>query len=686
MNLQTPITQLNKVGDVLSSRLKRLGIFCVQDLLYYFPFRYEDFSELAKIADLVEGKQVTVQAKIELIMTRRSPRKRTVLTEAMVSDESGQLRIIWFGQPFIAQNLHVGDEIYFSGKVTRDRLGLQMISPEYEKVKIETAHTARIVPLYPLTEGITHKQMRYWLRQVIHLAETIEDWLPLEILKKASLPGLGKAMRGIHFPENEEDLKISTARLKFDELYILQLRAEMMRQLLARSVAPRIKFVTEPIKKFVADLPFTLTNDQKVAAWEIFKDLERATPMNRLLEGDVGSGKTVVAALAMYLAIENGYQCALMAPTEILATQHYATITKLLDKKITSIGLLTGSTKPKEKITIGARLEAGEISIIIGTHALLSESVQFKNLGLVIVDEQHRFGVDQRRKMRAHNNDDTAPHFLSMTATPIPRSFALTLFGDLDVSIIKQMPVGRKPIKTRVVAPHNREKAYAFIREEIKKGRQCFVICPLIQEDTTSVPTQSKLLRGEQKTVLKEYEHLSKEIFPNLRVGFLHGKMKAKEKNTTMQKFANGETDILVATSVVEVGVNIPNASVMMIEGAERFGLAQLHQFRGRVGRAEHQSYCFLFTDNDTQKVTERLALFEKTLDGFALAEYDLETRGPGEVYGTAQSGMMNLRLATMRDIGLIKLARELARGTNFTKFLQLKEKVKEWEERTHLE
>lgn len=674
MDIHSPISSLNRVGNASVARLKRLGIFTIRDLLYYFPFRYEDFSEIAKIADLVEGKQVTIRAKIEIIAARRSPRKRKLLTEAMVSDETGQLRIIWFGQPYIAKNFQAGDEVYFSGKVTRDMLGFQMISPGYEKVKTETAHTARIVPLYPLTAGLTHKQIRYYMSQVIHLADEIEDWLPQEIVTKASLPALGKALRGIHFPENDEDLKTSTARLKFDELYILQLRAEMIRQSLARTEAPKILFAADPIKKLVTDLPFILTNDQKVAAWEIFQDLERQTPMNRLLEGDVGSGKTVVAALAMYLAAQNGYQTALMAPTEILATQHYTTISQLLDKKCGPIGLLTGSTKPKAKANLIARLSAGEISIVIGTHALLSEGVHFKNLGLVIVDEQHRFGVDQRRKIRAQNNNQTSPHFLSMTATPIPRSFALTLFGDLDVSIIKQMPAGRKPIKTRVVAPHVRPKAYQFIRDEVKKGRQIFVICPLI--DSTD----------DKKTVLSEYERLHTEIFPELRVGYLHGKMKSPEKEVTMQQFAAGETDILVATSVVEVGVNIPNASVMMIEGAEAFGLAQLHQFRGRVGRSHHQSYCFLFTDSDSAKVAERLALFEKTTDGFALAEYDLDARGPGEVYGTMQSGLMNLRLATMRDVGLIKLARELSRGIDFKKYPELAQKVTEWEGTIHLE
>ncbi len=687
VKLTTPVTSLNRVGTALGNRLKRLGIICVRDLLYHFPFRYEDFSHVVRIADLVEGVSVTIKAKIEIIVARRSPRKRTLLTEAMVSDGTGQLRIVWFGQPYIATVLQTGDEIYFSGKVTRDMLGLQLVSPSYEKVKTgsATAHTARIVPLYPLTEGITHKQVRFLMSQVIDAAQEIHDWIPLKIVQQAHLQPLSKALRAIHFPENQEQITIGTARLKFDELFILQLRAEMIRQELAREHAPKIKFVAEPIKKFVARLPFDLTHDQKTAAWEIFQDMEREEPMNRLLEGDVGSGKTVVAAMAAYQAVQAGYQVAIMAPTEILARQHFETIGALLSRYNSTVDVLLGSLSAKEKTLANARLATGKTAVVIGTHALLTSTVQFKNLGLVIVDEQHRFGVQQRHVLREKSGMSRVPHFLSMTATPIPRSFALTLFGDLDISIIQQMPAGRLPIKTRLVAPHHRTKAYEFIREEITKGRQVFVICPLIDDQGADNKKQITN-NNEMKTVLKEYEHLSKEIFPDVCVGFLHGKIKSKEKDEIMQEFLAGKIDILVATSVVEVGVNIPNASVMMIEGAERFGLAQLHQFRGRVGRSVHQSYCFLFTDSDSQKSNERLALFEKTIDGFTLAEYDLNTRGPGEVYGTSQSGLMHLRLATMRDVGIIKLARELARGVDFNQYPMLREKVKEWENTVHLE
>lgn len=735
MDSQSPIQTLNRVGSALAARLKRLGIDTARNLLFYFPFRYEDYSQVTKINQLADGAQATIRARIEAIAARRSPRKRKLLTEAVVSDDTGQLRIIWFGQPFIAKTLKAGDEVYFSGRATRDMLGPQLVSPGYEKITppapslerlgtgsnrggLGTTHTARIVPMYPLTEGLTHKQIRYLLKQVIHLADEIDDWLPPEILKKAQLPPLKKALRGIHFPESEEELKTSTTRLKFDELYILQLRAEMIRQSLARQTAPAILFDAEPIKKFVSELPFALTKDQKVTAWEIFQDMAKSEPMNRLLEGDVGSGKTVVATMAMYQAALRGFQSAIMAPTEILASQHFETMSRLLEPFGVPVALITSNkqqsvipnppsprggeesfsdklrrdsspSKTQVRNDVLTSIANGDVPIIIGTHALLTEDVRFKNLGLVIVDEQHRFGVEQRRIIREKSDSTLIPHFLSMTATPIPRSFALTLYGDLDISMIKQMPVGRKIIKTKVVVPHLREKAYGFIREQVKQGRQVFVICPLIDQKTDNNPATAGQITnniGDKKSVMKEYEHLSKEIFTDLNVGFLHGKMKPKEKDAVMKKFADGEINILVSTSVVEVGVNIPNASVMMIEGAERFGLAQLHQFRGRVGRSEHQSYCFLFTESDSRRVAERLVLFEKTTDGFALAEYDLQTRGPGEVYGTAQSGLMNLRLATMKDVGIIRLARDLAKGMDFARFPGLKEKVREWEESVHLE
>lgn len=740
MNLQTPLVEINHISKSLSAKLKKLGLLTIQDLLFFLPFRYEDYSQVREIDSLSAGEQVSIRGRVEVIRSRRSWKSKRLVTEAVIADDSGQIPVIWFGQTFITKILNQGSVVYLSGKVTDSKIGLQMVNPSYEKEsaqkargEVELTHTARIVPMYHLTSGITQKQIRFLVSQVIYLVEEIKEWIPDNILEKADLVPLFEAVRGIHFPEDDVDLKQSLRRLKFGELYILQLRAEMVRQTLQRFSAERIIFKEKEIKNFVDSLPFHLTQAQRVASWEILRDMEKDEPMNRLLEGDVGSGKTVVAAMALYNTVLSGYQAVLMAPTEILGNQHYESLNNLLGDKL-RIALLTRSQfsisnfqfPNKSKISndkiskqqVIKAIKNGEVDIIIGTHALLSEKVEFNKLGLVIVDEQHRFGVEQRHRLTQKTQTDVedinrvdskksvpslhkSVHYLSMTATPIPRSFALTLYGDLDLSIINEMPADRKIIKTRLVEPYNRNKAYDFIRNQVKEGRQVFVICPLISEKSIKSESQKsgenylEILNypdndftnfNEKKTVMSEYEKLSKQIFPDLSVGYLHGKMKAREKEEVMNKFAKGELNILVSTSVVEVGVNIPNASVMMIEGAERFGLAQLHQFRGRVGRSNHQSFCFLFTDTDNEKALERLHFFEANYDGFKVAEYDLETRGPGEVYGTTQSGVLSLRLATMKDIDLIKLSRDLAKGTDFEKNKMLKNKVKEWEKGVHLE
>ncbi|PIR78710.1 MAG: hypothetical protein COU28_00125 [Candidatus Magasanikbacteria bacterium CG10_big_fil_rev_8_21_14_0_10_36_16] len=877
MSLKTKVTKLNRIGKTLEKRLSTLGIETVGDLLFYFPFRYEDYSEILNISNLQAGQEVTIKAKIELINSKRSYRSKKIITEALISDDTERLRVVWFGQPFIAKTLHVGDEMFFSGKIKSDMFGLQMTGPSFEKVKKETMHTARIVPIYSLTAGVTQKQIRFLVSQVIHQIDEIEEWLPDDVRDVADVMELKEAIRAIHFPENQDEINHAEKRLKFDELFILQLRAEMLRQSIKVSKAPKIKFGEKSIQDFVLSLPFELTKDQKVASWEIIQDLEKGVPMNRLLEGDVGSGKTVVAAMATLDTVLNNYQVAIMAPTEILAKQHYESFTSLLSGHDIKICLLTrsmrfinkdkeinrdkiemdGDNKEKDILSLkqlSDKIMNGEVNVIIGTHALLSDKIKFKDLALVIVDEQHRFGVEQRASLirgqtqteadscgnndvdvgdkvellyedltyrirkclfavrknlglghkeilyqnaleaefkkeklvfekektmsvmydgkkigvyrpdfvvedkiiielkalkfigknektqvwtylkgsnyklallanfspsdveierivydEARENKKSAlsqrksalvPHFLSMTATPIPRSFALTIYGDLDLSIIKQMPKDRKVIKTRFVDDHNRQKAYDFIREQVKQGRQVFVICPLIEQkekDENEIEIINYNFTGsqEKKSVLVEFEKLSKQIFPDLKVDYLHGKMPAqggsasggkRSKDSVMNDFKDGKIDILVSTSVVEVGVNIPNASVMMIEGAENFGLAQLHQFRGRVGRSSYQSYCFLFTTKSSVKSKERLEFFEKTSDGFALAEYDLEVRGPGAVYGVAQSGMMNLKIATMQDKEIIKLARDVARGMDFQKYPSLKKKVGEWEKSVHLE
>jgi len=731
MNLNTPIEELNKVGKSTASRLRRLGLNTVRDLLYYFPFRYEDFRRIVPIKELQDGEAITVKAKLELISNKRGWKSRKMITEALVSDDTGSLRVVWFNQPFVIKLLHPGETIFLSGVIKTDMLGAQMISPVYEKVdKVASTHTARLVPIYPLTNGLTQKQIRFLISQIINLADQFKEWLPEEILEKFDLVPLSSSLHGIHFSEDEKDLKSSLDRLKFDELFVLQLKAARARLHKESIKAPKLVFPEAQIKDFVSSLPFNLTKTQKVSAWEILQDLDRETPMNRLLSGDVGSGKTVVAAMAMYSTVLNGYQAVLLAPTEILARQHFDSLVKLFGDKL-KIGLISKNFRElnyesgiknhiKMNKSNNSLFVIHNSNIIVGTHALLSEKIEFSakdgsalggtNLGFVVVDEQHRFGVGQRKEIK---NKGLGVHFLSMTATPIPRSLALTLYGDLDVSIINELPVGRKPIMTRLVEPHNRQKAYEFIHRQVKQGRQVFVVCPLIDEGKRSEEkgtsenvelnknnNYSLLLTPyslDKKSVMSEYEKLSKEIFPDLRVGYLHGKLPAQggsaaggkiSKESVMKAFKDGEIDILVSTSVVEVGVDVPNASVMMIEGSERFGLAQLHQFRGRVGRSIHQSYCFLFIGVESARAMDRLKYFEKNLDGFKLAEKDLEMRGPGEAYGVEQSGMANLRLAKLTDREIIKKAREAAQlvAPDLEKYPRLLEKFKEWEENVHLE
>ncbi len=739
MDLTTPISELNRVGKTSAKRLEYLGVKNVEDLLYYFPFRYEDYRKIVPITQLRAGELVTVCGQVELIANKRSFRSRQTITEALVSDKSGSVRVVWFNQPYIVKNIHPGDVVYLSGKVKTDMLGPQLAGPIYEKFsKEKTTHTARLVPIYPTTYGLTQKQIRFLISQVIELADKTKEWLPADILEQADLAPFAGALRGIHFPADDNDLKLSTDRLKFDELFLTQLKAELARQEKATLQAPAILFKEDKIKEFVASLPFTLTKPQKVSAWEILQDIAKTQPMNRLVSGDVGSGKTVVAAMVIYDVFLNGFQAVVMAPTEILAQQHYDSLVKLFKGLNVTVGLLTGSRVqccgchceqseaiPKyrgndngiataasgglamTKKTVIGQINNGKINVIVGTHALLSENVSFHKLGLVVVDEQHRFGVEQRKLIkqktimgcpdfdRSQNTrmldfaSAKSAHFLSMTATPIPRSLALMIYGDLDVSVINEMPLGRKKIVTKIVESAKRDRAYQFIREQVKLGRQVFVICPLIEaenEDVSSIKYQ--VLSGEKKSVMAEYEKLSKHIFSDLRVGYLHGKLKSADKEVTMSNFKSGKIDLLVTTSVIEVGVDIPNASVMMIEGAESFGLAQLHQFRGRVGRSVHQSYCLLFTNSNSTKAKERLNYFEQTNDGFKLAEKDLGMRGPGEVYGTEQSGEMNLRLAKLTDRELIKKAREAAKTVvlKLERYPEVLSRVKDWENRVHLE
>ncbi len=687
ISLNSSIKSINRVGESTAKRLLKLDIETVQDLLMWFPFRYEDYSQVTLIKDLQANTNANVVGTVELIQNKKSPRKRMNITEALISDESEQIKIIWFNQPFIIKSIKTGDKISLAGKVEADYSGLVMISPMHEKLfNGKAIHTQGLIPNYHLTANITQKQIRFIIQQIINQADNVIDWLPSEIQKKLDLTSLAEAIRKIHSPKTIKDIEIAKKRLAFNELFLLQIRAQIARLEKQKSQAISAPFLKSDTKDFVDSLPFTLTDAQKKSAWQIINDLENNHPMTRLLEGDVGSGKTVVAALAMLNVALNKKlkaQSVLMAPTEILASQHFESIKNLYKNLDINIALLTRSERKlflakknkqselsKKKIT--SAINEGQADVIIGTHALVQDTIEFKNLALAIVDEQHRFGVEQRKTLTKKSGDqNTIPHLLSMTATPIPRSLALALFGDLDISIINEMPKDRKKIETRIVAENNRFQAYNFVKEQIKSGRQVFVVCPLIDmSDKLGV-----------KSVKQEFKKLDTEVFPNIEVAMLHGRMRAKEKDKIMQDFIDNKTKILVSTSVIEVGVDIPNASIMIIEDADRFGLAQLHQFRGRVGRDAHQSHCLLFTESNNPQTITRLNALVNSNDGFALAQMDLKLRGPGEVFGTAQKGFPDLKVATLFDHVLIKQAQTeakelLEKNPNLDKYPKLQKKV----------
>ncbi len=680
MSASTPLSQLHGVGPSIMKRLKVLGITTTHDLMWHFPRQYEDRSLMTDIIDVEPDSKVTIHGTIEKIQSRQSWKRRINLTEATVTDTTGSIKAIWFNQPYVANTLKKGDTVQLSGQVKKTKYGTSLQSPVYEKVfeEKDTTHTGRIVPKYSLTKGVTQKQLRYFMKQALEIELPVEDYVPEEILQEYELFPLADALQHIHFPTSEQDFLQAKQRCDFDSLYIIQLYAQLLRQELQSQQASSIEFQERAIKHFVDELPFTLTNAQKKASWAILQDVEKQTPMNRLLIGDVGSGKTIVAAIAMLNAVLNGAQAALMAPTEILAKQHYQTLQEVFDTKNITIELLTGSTKngPKQQ-----QLEGCASDIVVGTHALIQESVTFNNLGLAIVDEQHRFGVEQRKALKYQSGDEkTAPHLLSMTATPIPRTLALALYGDLDLSIIDELPTGRKPVTTNLVPPNKREDAYGFIREHLDRGEQCFVVCPLIDPSDTL----------EVKAVTTEYEHLCNEVFPEYQLEILHGKIQPQEKDDIMQRMRNKEIDILVSTSVIEVGVDIPNATIIVIEGADRFGLAQLHQFRGRVGRSDTQSYCLLFSESDNEQTIKRLQVLTNTYDGFKLAEQDLQLRGAGEFFGKNQTGFSPLAMLAYQQPQLLNSARSAAKQTLAKDYISstplLKKKITEFTKSIHLE
>ncbi len=653
--LEADLTVLQGVGPRHAQTLGKLGLHTLGDMLYYFPRRYEDYSQLKPIKSLWYGEQVTVIGMVDSVHTRPIKGGKQQLVEAVLSDGTGALRLSWFNQPWIANRLKGGAAISVSGRIEQYLGRLVMNNPDWEPVETENLHTNRIVPIYSLTEKVTQKWLRNLMNQVVtHWAPRVTDHLPEGLRASADLLELGDALLQAHFPDSQEILKSARERLAFDEIFFLQVGV-LQQKREWQSVTARIFDVPDEwIEARVAGLPFELTGAQSRALSDLLVDLGSGRPMNRLLQGDVGSGKTVVAVLAAAIVTHAGAQAAVMAPTSILAEQHFQTFSQLLSGEggllpEEAVRLLIGDTPQAEKEAIRAGLEDGSVKVVVGTHALLEDPVQFHDLQLAVIDEQHRFGVEQRAALRTKGS---TPHLLVMTATPIPRSLALTLYGDLDLSVMDEMPAGRQPVATHVLLPKERERAYSLIRSQIKAGAQAFIIYPLIEESENI----------DARAAVDDYETLSTEIFPELELGLLHGRLRADEKDEVMRKFRDRQYHILVSTTVVEVGVDVPNASVMMIEGANRFGLAQLHQLRGRVGRGSDQSYCLLIPDHEDAAENERLQAMTESGDGFVLAERDLQQRGPGEFLGTRQSGYTSgLQMASLTDLAMIEKARSHA-------------------------
>ncbi len=724
IQLKTDLSAIPGVGPKFITKLQKLGIRTVRDLLWHFPFRYEDYSKIVPIGELAVDQSVTIQGMINQITTRRTWKKNLFITEAIIVDETGGIKAVWFNQPYVTNILKHGHYYNFAGKVTKSNREIYLASPSYEPIdsirKGEAKHTAGLIPIYPETRGLTSKGLRFLIKPILKTLEHVEEFLPEEILKENKLPSLHVAIKRMHFPLQAADAVGAKKRFAFENLFLLQLNNLEAKMRIAKEPALKMEFPQEELSRMIQQLPFRLTGSQKTSLEEIAADLAGKKPMNRLLQGDVGSGKTVIAAVAALISAKNNAQTAFMAPTEVLASQHYRTITKTFPWFDGGVALLTANKtelsfgdKMDQKITKAKLLKeitAGNVKIIIGTHAVIQKGVSFSNLGLAIVDEQHRFGVSQRAALLKNNESGIKnggsggseltdpkfiiPHFLSMSATPIPRTLSLTVFGDLDLSTITELPPGRKEIVTKIVAPENRKKAYEFIREQIQKGRQAFVICPRIEAGELKegeILTEAKKKALELKSVAEEFERLSKKIFPDLKVVMLHGKMKGKEKDQIMKDFHDRKYDILVSTSVIEVGVDVPNAAIMMIEGADRFGLSQLYQFRGRVGRGEHQSYCLLFSGSESDTVIKRLESLIDAKNGFELAEKDLQLRGPGQFLGDKQTGLPDVAMDALQDILLVKTTRDAAKNilSNDPELVShpaLLEKFKEFQTAIHLE
>jgi len=729
LTLSSPVTSISPIAKKLEKILNKIEIQTIGDLLHHYPSRYVDLSNTTSINTLVPGVMATITGEVVSIENVRSKWKRMLITRAVVKDETGVLECVWFHQRFLTNIIQPGDILLLSGKPECSQKGLTFTHPEYEKITNHRTpiHGARIVPIYPLTDKLTQKQLRFLIKTALEKTQTPE-WLPSSILKQHNLIPLKTALNAIHFPTSQTLRSEAERRLKFDTLFLLQLRNSLARRELAQFQAPNIIFHETETKTYVDALPFELTKSQKQSAWEIVKDIQKTKPMNRLLHGDVGSGKTVVASIPILNAILSGFQVAYMAPTEILAEQQFSTFCKLFEKQTFIIGLITSSgvsintrpasqplnahlksgrtQSPRSKTAADAIsrsyviscIEQGLINLVIGTHSLIQKHIEFDNLGLVIVDEQHRFGVRQRAKLlrktgtkiknrelrndqAIHDSERVIPHFMSMTATPIPRTLALTVYGDLDISAITEMPARRKPIATKFIPNEKRNELYAHVAEELTKGRQAFIVCPLIDpSDKLGVKSATEEMKKITTT------------FSGFNIAILHGRLNAKEKDRIMKAFQERKYHILVSTPVVEVGIDIPNASIMIIESAERFGLAQLHQLRGRVGRGEHQSYCYLLSDAESDAAKQRLNAVISSHSGLALAEKDLEFRGPGDAYGVKQSGYEDsVFIARLTDFPIIQEARQAAEriveeDQTLTKWPHIQQNIEELKRKIHPE
>ncbi|GIV11562.1 MAG: ATP-dependent DNA helicase RecG [Fimbriimonadales bacterium] len=654
--LETEVQYLKGVGPKLAQVLGKLNIYTLGDLLFHLPRRYEDRRQFRKIAHARPGEAITVAGKLVTVDNIKARHSMTI-TKAYIDDGSGVMELVWYNQPYMKDTLTKlrNSVIVAYGVVKENPYGLQMETPEWEDLPDgadpdSLLSVNRITPIYPLTEGIRQKRMRQILYNAVQYAHLAPEILPHSVRTNVGLPPIQQALQQIHFPDEEAQIEPARRRLVFEEFFLMQLGVGMQRQQnrQERGIAMRINAdqLNAQLHKLV---PFELTNAQKRVIGEIWSDMALPYPMNRLLQGDVGSGKTIVAAAAILAAVDNQYQAALMAPTEILAEQHYINLHRLFQPLGISVELLVGRLTHRQRQQARERVASGRGMVAIGTHALIQEEVAFARLGLAIVDEQHRFGVLQRASLR---NKGVMPHLLVMSATPIPRTLTMTLYGELDVSIIDELPPGRKPVKTHWKTPEERLKVYAGVRQLIEEGRQAYVICPLIDE------SDKLQVRAAEEMA----EHLQKDVFPDLRVGLLHGRMKPAEKEAVMEQFRTGELHILVSTTVIEVGVDVPNAAAIVIEDADRFGLAQLHQLRGRVGRSEHQSFCILVANPKSEDGQKRMEIMARTTNGFIIAEEDLKIRGPGEIFGTKQSGMPSFRVADLvKDMRLLEVARQEA-------------------------